>query len=264
MDSDADILALSDNDLTAMASAIRSGRLTCPPSQISLAQIIGASHAARATPALAAWAERGFTADQVAWTLELLLQSRRTLPKVEDHVDLVVTGPQNVGVVTRHTAAVVHELFSRAEQSVTVVGYAVHKGQRVFKALAERMAKVPTLRVRMLFDIQRGNNLSAADELIAGFVHRLKTVEWPSAHPLPEVYYYPPSLALGGDSRSCLHAKCVIIDDQAAFVSSANFTEAAQERNIEVGVIIRSPTVAGYLARHFASLVDDRVLQRIL
>jgi len=31
---------------------------------------------------------------------------------------------------------------------------------------------------------------------------------------------------------------------RTAFVSSANFTEAAQERSIEVGALVRSPIVA--------------------
>jgi len=67
----------------------------------------------------------------------------------------------------------------------------------------------------------------------------------------PEIYFDPRSLHrpavsnLGGDTkqRAVLHAKCVVIDGRTAFVSSANFTEAAQERTIEVGVLVRSPIV---------------------
>jgi len=65
------------------------------------------------------------------------------------------------------------------------------------------------------------------------------------------------------DKRTSLHAKCVIIDRSKALVSSANFTEAAQVRNIEVGVLIKSPRFAGQLADHFLSLADSGALKRV-
>ena len=43
-----------------------------------------------------------------------------------------------------------------------------------------------------------------------------------------------------------MHAKCVVADSRHVFVSSANFTEAAQERNVEIGLLlIRSPPQGG-------------------
>jgi phosphatidylserine/phosphatidylglycerophosphate/cardiolipin synthase-like enzyme len=71
---------------------------------------------------------------------------------------------------------------------------------------------------------------------------------------LPEVFYDPRSLALDVENRSSLHAKCVVVDRRTAFVSSANFTEAALERNIEAGVLIRAETFASSLASHFEAL----------
>lgn len=44
-----------------------------------------------------------------------------------------------------------------------------------------------------------------------------------------------------------MHAKCVVTDETAAFLTSANFTEAAQERNIEVGLLSREPRIAAAL-----------------
>lgn len=45
--------------------------------------------------------------------------------------------------------------------------------------------------------------------------------------------------------RSSLHAKCVVVNAEQVFVSSANFTKVGQERNIEVGLKIQSPQLAG-------------------
>jgi phosphatidylserine/phosphatidylglycerophosphate/cardiolipin synthase-like enzyme len=56
-----------------------------------------------------------------------------------------------------------------------------------------------------------------------------------------------------------LHAKAVIADDEAAFVTSANLTEAAFDRNIEVGILTHDHALAASLARHFGTLIE-RVL----
>ena len=88
--------------------------------------------------------------------------------------------------------------------------------------------------------------------------------EWPTGCRLPQVFYYPPSLEDHSGVRSCLHAKCVVVDRRLAFVSSANFTEAAQERNIETGVLIRSGSIATRLAQHFDALAANGTLIRVL
>ena len=46
-------------------------------------------------------------------------------------------------------------------------------------------------------------------------------------------------------------------------MTSANFTEAAQERNIEAGVVVRSPRFAARLADHFDALADAGLLKRL-
>lgn len=64
--------------------------------------------------------------------------------------------------------------------------------------------------------------------------------------------------------RAVLHAKCVVIDGRTAFVSSTNFTQAAQERNIEVGVLVRSQIVADRLTDFFAALNATGEVRRAL
>jgi phosphatidylserine/phosphatidylglycerophosphate/cardiolipin synthase-like enzyme len=50
------------------------------------------------------------------------------------------------------------------------------------------------------------------------------------------------------------------VDRRVAFVTSANFTEAAQTRNIEAGALVRDDGFARRLAEHFEALADVRVL----
>lgn len=79
---------------------------------------------------------------------------------------------------------------------------------------------------------------------------------------LPEVFYDPRSVADEEPVRCSLYAKCVVVDAEQVFVSSANFTEAGQERNIEVGLNIRSKWLASQLIRHFKLLYDRKLAVR--
>ena len=56
------------------------------------------------------------------------------------------------------------------------------------------------------------------------------------AAPSATAHYDPRALELDG-AGGVLHAKAVVADDEAVFVTSANLTEATLDRNIEVGLL---------------------------
>jgi phosphatidylserine/phosphatidylglycerophosphate/cardiolipin synthase-like enzyme len=168
-------------------------------------------------------------------------------------------------VTNRDTSVVVRELFAGAKEKVLIAGYAVYQGQRVFAALAERMDECPALRVRIFLDIRRPHgDTSTTSALVRQFADRFVKSQWPAGGRLPETLYYPASLELDSVKRSSLHAKCVVIDGEAAFVSSANFTEAAHERNVEVGVLIRSPLLAQRITRHFDAMLEENLMTPLI
>ncbi len=160
----------------------------------------------------------------------------------------------------------VREMFSHAKRSVLVAGYAVYQGRRVFQALANRMEEIPNLRVLLFLDIQRSKgDTSIKSELVLRFANQFLENQWPMGKPLPDVYYDPRSLSQEkSPSKSCLHAKVVVVDDAEVFISSANFTEAAQERNIEIGLLVKSPSIAGQVGKFFDILVGTNQVERAL
>ena len=254
---------LSEADLRQLGGTLQAGRLTVPFSAVSLQRYLAADR----IEAVVAESQRlhaaGMTGTQVAYLLAALANDRADRPPFAEVLDLVATGPEAPGVALRDTAVVVRELFATARQSVLVVGYAVHQGRQVFRALAQRMDQRPALDVRLCLDVQRRwGDTAPAEELAQRFAERFKTREWPGSR-LPAVYYDPRSLELDAGKRASLHAKCVVVDRQVAFVSSANFTEAAQELNIEVGVLLRVPAVAEQLTRHFQTLMEAGVLREL-
>ena len=247
-----------------MVTALRSGRLTPPFPPVALQRIFPIQLASQLSSELRGLHDQGFTSNQIATTIELLLQDRSERPIPEDVIDLVTTGPEAAGVTNRDTSVVVHDLFAHAQTSVLIAGYAVYQGQRVFQALADRMRERPELRVRLFLDIQRGHtDTTTAINLVRRFAERFVTHQWPKGSPCPALFYDPRSLSLSADKRTSLHAKCIVVDTQKVFVSSANFTEAAHERNIEVGLLIHSRSLAERVVRHFEALLAEGVLRPV-
>jgi phosphatidylserine/phosphatidylglycerophosphate/cardiolipin synthase-like enzyme len=91
-------------------------------------------------------------------------------------------------------------------------------------------------------------------DILTRFRHDYNAYHWPWER-LPEVYYDPRSLAKEPGARACLHAKCVVVDDREVFLTSANLTEAAQQRNIEAGLVVTSPALACKVRDQFMALV---------
>lgn len=81
----------------------------------------------------------------------------------------------------------------------------------------------------------------------------------PFGEPYPALYYDKRAL-LPPPPYSILHAKCVVVDAQKAFVSSANFTMQGQERNLEVGVLLHDKFFAEHLARQWMGLIDSKLV----
>ncbi|RIL07559.1 MAG: phospholipase [Proteobacteria bacterium] len=205
----------------------------------------------------------GFGPASLAALLQVIADERSSQREASDRIELVWSGPETVAATTRDTSVVVNDLFRRARRSVVLSGYAIHQGKQVFRHLAANADMQPDLRVRMFCNVQRNPGDPRTDnELLRGFAERFRNEQWPGQR-LPEVYYDPRALSLASGPRACLHAKCVIVDEELAFVTSANFTEAAQERNIEAGVLVQSTLLARSLASQFERLVDVGALRRI-
>lgn len=254
---------LATEDLRQLRDALRAGRLVAPFSSFAVRRFVPERWSIRTAADLENWSDSGFNPSQIAEMLEILVQEREQCAKESCDIDLVWTGPEVGGVVNRDTSVVVRELFQNARKSVLVAGYVVYQGQVIFRTLAEQMDRNDQLEVRMFLDIQRPyGDASLVTELVRRFAERFRSQEWPGMR-VPDIYYDPRSLETDNTKRACLHAKCIVVDRERTFISSANFTEAAQQRNIEVGVIIKSRSFSERLSHHFEVLAAVGVALRL-
>lgn len=173
--------------------------------------------------------------------------------------DLVWTGPEVPGLHARDTRRVYEELLGSVERSAWISTYAYFDGRHAFEVVARRMETLPALRVTLLLNIQRKKgDTTSADELVRRFADRFWGTDWPGSA-RPHVYFDPRSLDANGPS-GVLHAKAVVTDDESVFITSANFTEAALDRNIEMGLLLRDRTLAATVSSHFLGLIERNLV----
>ena len=78
------------------------------------------------------------------------------------------------------------------------------------------------------------------------------------------MFYDPRGPGKTPDLPACQHAKCILVDGSTAFITSANFTESAHERNIELGVLFRDNLrVADSIRSKFESLIQGGFLKAL-
>lgn len=167
--------------------------------------------------------------------------------------ELVWTGPEASSATARDTAVVLRSLFESARESVILAGYSFSHAHEVLEPLYRSM-RDHGCRASFFVNVQQIEHGDPAEHLrgeLENFVHH----NWPFGDPMPRIYYDKRALTRGPPWCS-LHAKCVTVDGLQAFISSANFTQRGQDRNIEAGVLIRDANFASHLASQWMGLVD--------
>ncbi len=175
------------------------------------------------------------------------------LDEPDGQEELVWTGPEGHGATARDTAIVLRELFESARDHVILAGYSFTHAKSVLAPLHATM-KEHSVRATFFVDITQPKVATDpperhAEEALADFMKD----NWPFGPPYPALYYDKRAI-VPPPPWSIMHAKCVVVDGERAFVSSANFTMQGQERNIEVGVLLYDARLAGHLARQWLSL----------
>lgn len=192
-----------------------------------------------------------------AWLKSLRLAEARASPP-----DFVWTGPEVAGLHARDACRVYEELLGSAERSVWASSYAFFDGPQAFGTLARRMDAIPGLAVTLLLNIERRRgDTTSADSLVRRFADEFWGREWPGAA-RPKVYFDPRSLEMGGPT-GVLHAKAVVADEESVFITSANLTAAAWDRNIELGLLVRDRALAATTVIHFRTLIEKDLLRRL-
>ncbi|MGK3977759.1 DISARM system phospholipase D-like protein DrmC [Sorangium sp. So ce118] len=253
-------LDVPSETLLQLADALEAGHVRGPLTKFGLRAFTTSAGAVRGLEALrkAAGSEAALAA-----MCRLVVAERAAAMARAPKVELVWTGPERAGASSRDTKVVFAELFARARRSVLVSSYSLGSGATLFAPLAARMTEIPELRVRMFFDLTVGDDhasgLRTREAYEARFVERFRKWHWRGPR-VPEVFHDPRTI---DDERISFHAKCIVVDEEIAFVTSANTSVVAQQENIEAGVLIEDRLFALALGKQFDDLVTAGLLVRV-
>jgi phosphatidylserine/phosphatidylglycerophosphate/cardiolipin synthase-like enzyme len=239
-----------------LVSALETGLLSPSPKAASLRSVLGNREDREdLVAALKELGRLGISGPAAAAWLRAVARVAARTPKP----DLVWSGPEVPGLHARDTRRVYEELLGSAERSIWASTYAFFDGPKMFEILARRMDARPELRATLLLNVQRKKgDTTAAEQLVRRFADRFWKIDWPGSA-RPRVYYDPRALEQNSPG-GVLHAKGVVTDDEVVFVTSANLTEAALDRNIEVGLLVRDRALAASVSSHFRGLIDRSLL----
>ncbi len=149
--------------------------------------------------------------------------------KNAEKIELVWTGPVNEIVPVRQTSSVVREVISKATKTLFLVSYVVNDICGIENNLKEAISRGVRISILTESGKERGGNLDYdPGDVIAKILPGAAILYWPK-----EKRFKDGQLHLGS-----VHAKCIIADKQTAFITSANLTGHAMEKNIEMGVLV--------------------------
>lgn len=232
-----DFAEVPSTTLLKLGAALEHGNLSQGMTRTALGKELGEVSSATVARILEL-DDAGWSHKQLAYLFRQIAEARNEERRVSHLLDLVISGPDVPGVAMRATGSVFQEMVSRAEKEVLMASFAIYNGRNIFTPLVRRWEERPELAIKLFLDIPRPRNDTTIDSaLVARYRNRFIEKEWPGEQ-LPELFHFLPALDSNAQTRASMHAKVIVVDRSEVFVSSANFTNAAQTKNIEVGVKI--------------------------
>ncbi len=209
-------------------------------------------HAGFDGPAVSAL--RDLPARHAAAMVEAVLGER--LHRARPGLELVWTGPEPAHTTTRDTSQVVAELFAAAEHRVLIAGFAFWNARDIFEPLHQRALAQRALAIDFFIHVDPSGR-SPQMTLDAFWKY-----SWPWPDVRPTVYCDTRADDPAAD-RTSMHAKCVVVDETATLITSANFTSAAQTTNIELGVLVRDAAFAHHTTAQWRGLVAAGMFRKV-
>ena len=175
--------------------------------------------------------------------------------EAEKLTELLWSGPPpGEKLSARRIDQVLYDLIQKANREVLLVTFAAAKIDRLADVLRQAIARGVTVRLILEFEETSEGGLSY--DAIRAFPADLVATS--------TVFYWPTEMRERNRSGrpGKLHAKVAQVDD-CVIVSSANLTDDAFTRNLEMGLLIGNVKVAERVKEFFESLISKGTLQRL-
>lgn len=196
--------------------------------------------------------------------IEAILQTRESGSNLALAQTLVVTGPAVENTEILKTGSRFIEVVQHARRELMLATFALYQGDQILTPIHQAMVQNPRLDVTLILNVPRKyGDTTLTEQVIEAYRRDFLTKHWPWEI-RPKVYHFPASLHLKAIERASMHCKFVLADEERCFITSANFTEAAQKKNIEVGIELSGSYEPKALSTYFKALIQGEILARLI
>lgn len=185
--------------------------------------------------------------------IKLIIEIKNVEVKTDENTSLVWSSPIKYHKKIEQTYAMFLKMINDANDSILFVGYAMtdNENQEIFEAL-KKAAKERHVKIKIIFDkatkAKKWGKWTKSPKKIIGKI-------WGDIEYFPEIYSYD-------DKNSSLHAKFLVVDKKEILVTSANMTDRAMTRNLEMGIRHKG-TVAKDAEELIKLLIEKKIISEI-
>jgi cardiolipin synthase len=241
------VALLSPSRIEALADRVRGSPSADRGGNLHQLVTTPAAHAAL-DRLIAAWRGAEISGDVLAGILVGAAYARQQA-KRESSLELVWTGPTTPFVATRRTEQVLLDLIHHAQRDLFLVSFVAYDVSSVVDALNTAAARGIEVRILLEASASQGGSLS---------VDPVATMR--RCVPSAALYVWTDRPEPFTEGR--VHAKVAVADGLIAFLTSANLTAHALEKNMEAGVLISGGHIPTGLSAHLHALIETKVIRR--
>lgn len=161
--------------------------------------------------------------------------------------ELVWTGPTTPFVSARRTEQALLEVINSSERTLFITSFVAYDVSTVIRALNTASHRGVVISMLLELSQEEGGRVdfNVVDKMRA-LVPAAKLYVWSNK-----------SESFSGGS---VHAKVAVADAKICFITSANLTGYAMEKNMEAGVLISGGRITNLLDEHLRSLVATKIV----
>jgi len=164
--------------------------------------------------------------------------------------EIVWTGPSTGQIPVRHTEQVLCEVINHATRRLFIVSFVAYEIESVINAMRNAIGRNVQVDLLLELSVNYGGHVNQDSiKMMKGLFPSASIYTWAAKR-----------IVNASENIGAIHAKCAVADGELAFITSANLTPAAMERNIELGVLIRGGKVPSELQKHLETLIATKVL----
>lgn len=192
--------------------------------------------------------------ETLGWTLQTASATFHAC-RAEQQIELLWSGPSSANQLpARRIDQALYDLIANASTEILLVTFAAAKIGRLTEVLWKAAQR--GVKIRLILEFNQSSEGQLSYDALKAFPTSLIDAA--------AVYHWPVEHRERNDAGrpGKLHAKIAIVDE-VVIVSSANLTDDAFNRNMEVGVMITSAEFRDAINAYWEALIADQTLQLV-